>query len=259
VSVQATYDRFAPFYDAFTAHHRYDEWTATLEALARRHGLAGNRLLDVACGTGKSFLPYLERGYEVTACDVSPGMLEIAAAKAGGRADLVVADMKELPRLGSFDLVACIDDAVNHLLAHDELVAALAGLRRNLAPGGVVVFDTNTLMAYRSFYSRITVVPEEAQVLVWEGCETPDFEAGGLARASLAALRRGDDGWWTRTEIEVPQRHYGEQEVRDALRAAGLECAGVYGMHLDGSTDVGFDEMANSKAVYIARHGAPEQ
>src|SRR6266542_6880644 len=93
---RAAYDRFAPHYDAFTAHHDYDTWTTTLEDLARSCGLRGRRLLDVACGTGKSFLPYLDRGYEVCACDISPAMLERAAEQAGDRARLEVCDMRDL-------------------------------------------------------------------------------------------------------------------------------------------------------------------
>src|SRR5919107_5351046 len=91
---RAAYDAFAPYYDRFTAHHDYDLWTSELLALAERHGLAGRRLLDVGCGTGKSFLPYLERGWAVTACDISPAMLTRAAAKAGGRVELAVADAR---------------------------------------------------------------------------------------------------------------------------------------------------------------------
>src|SRR5919109_3887558 len=115
------YEAMAASYDAFTAHHRYDEWTATLEELAREAGLRGRRLLDVACGTGKSFLPFLERGYDVTACDLSPAMAAIAARKAGGRARVEVHDMRSLPRLGAFDLVCCLDDAANYLHEPAEL------------------------------------------------------------------------------------------------------------------------------------------
>jgi ubiquinone/menaquinone biosynthesis C-methylase UbiE len=79
------YDIFAPHYDAFTAHHDYEAWTTSLEALARDAGLRGNRMLDLACGTGKSFLPFLECGYDVTAGDVSSAMLAVAAERSQGR------------------------------------------------------------------------------------------------------------------------------------------------------------------------------
>jgi SAM-dependent methyltransferase len=71
-------------------------------------------VLDVACGTGKSFRPLLRRGYEVTGCDISPPMLEQAPAGAPG-VRLVPADMRALPDLGAFDLVTCLDDALNYL------------------------------------------------------------------------------------------------------------------------------------------------
>src|SRR4051812_41635818 len=113
---RATYDAFAEHYDLFTAHHDYDDWTATIEALARTHGLRGRRLLDVACGTGKSFLPFAPRGYGVTACDIPDAMVAAAARKARGGVRLAIHDMGDLPRLGAFDLVTCLDDAFNYLL-----------------------------------------------------------------------------------------------------------------------------------------------
>jgi SAM-dependent methyltransferase len=251
------YDAFAPFYDDFTAHHDYDDWTATLERLARECGLRGDRLLDVACGTGKSFLPFLARGFSVTACDLSPAMVALARRKAAGRARVLVADMRALPALGAFDLVTVLDDAVNYLLDEAELVAALHGLRRQLAPGGVLVFDANTLLCYRSFFASTTVVQSERRVQIWEGRSSSELAHGGLAEAEHVALERRPDGWWDRTTSLHRQRHHTEATVRDALERAVLRLASVHGMHLDGSVDDGVDELANSKAVYIARAGEP--
>jgi SAM-dependent methyltransferase len=250
---RAAYDAFAPAYDRFTAHHRYEPWTATLEGLARDAGLDGRRLLDVACGTGKSFLPFLARGYEVMACDVSPAMAALAAEKARGLARVEVHDMRALPRLGEFDLVCCLDDSVNYLDSPDELVAAFTGMRRNLAPGGVLVFDVNTLATYRSFFAAITVVQAEGEVLVWDGRAPADLGAGGLAEATLEALVASADGTWSRTCSHHRQRHHPERVVASALEAAGLRVAGHYGMHLDGSVTDALDELLNSKAVYVAR------
>jgi SAM-dependent methyltransferase len=250
---RATYDAFAPHYDDFTAHHDYETWTTTLEGLARECGLRGRRLLDVACGTGKSFLPYLDRGYEVCGCDISPAMLEAASAKAGDRARLEVCDMRDLPRLGSFDFVCCIDDAVNYLLAYDELVAAFTGFARNLAPGGVVLFDVNSVATYRTFFGSMTVLMSDDRVLVWDGHASESFGAGDLAQSTLEALNRRDDGTWWRERCVHHQRHHAHATVQSALRRAGLQPVAVRGMRLDGTVTETFDELENSKAVYVAR------
>jgi SAM-dependent methyltransferase len=250
---RAAYDAFAPHYDAFTAHHDYDAWTSTLEGLARSCGLRGRRLLDVGCGTGKSFLPYLDRGYEVCACDISPAMLEVAAEKAGDRARLEVCDMRDLPHLGSFDFVCCIDDAVNYLLGYDDLVSTLRGLARNLAPGGVVLFDVNSVVTYRTFFASMSVVIGEDRVLVWEGHAGESFGAGDLAKATLEALNRRGDGTWWRERSAHHQRHHAHATVQSALRRAGLQPVAVRGMRLDGTMTDSFDELENSKAVYVAR------
>jgi SAM-dependent methyltransferase len=253
VTTEETYDAFAPFYDDFTADHDYDGWTADIEELARRHGLSGRRLLDVACGTGKSFLPYLERGYEVCGCDISAAMLEVAAAKAGGRARLEVCDMRDLPRLGEFDIVSCVDDAVNYLLSPDELVAAFSGFVRNLAPGGVVLFDVNSVATYRTFFATMSVVVGERRVVVWDGHGAASFGAGHLTSATVEALNRRDDGTWFRERNVHHQRHHPQATIERALRRGGLQPVAVRGMHLDGRLTAGFDELVNSKAVYVAR------
>jgi SAM-dependent methyltransferase len=252
------YDAFAPHYDVFTAHHDYELWMGTLEGLAQQMGLRGRRLLDVACGTGKSFEPFLACGYDVTAADVSPRMLREAERRARGRARLVCRDMRDLPRLGEFDLVCCIDDAINYLDTPEELEATLAGLERNLAADGVVVFDANTLLAYRSFFATATVVRDVDSVLVWDGQTDADIGPGAPCRAELLAFERGTDGDWTCATSTHFQRHHPYDVVAAALASVGLTSVRTYGMHTDGSVDEGFDELGNSKAVYVARRGAPE-
>jgi ubiquinone/menaquinone biosynthesis C-methylase UbiE len=85
------HDRIREYWDADA--HTYDETRShsisdTLEAAAWRQALAetlpapGSRVLDVGAGTGALSLLAAEIGYEVTALDLSPGML--------GRAELKV-------------------------------------------------------------------------------------------------------------------------------------------------------------------------
>jgi len=247
-----TYDGMAEVYDRFTAHHDYEAWTATLEGLARAHGLTGRRLLDVGCGTGKSFLPFLARGYDVVACDISPAMAAIAAAKAPG-VPVGVHDARTLPVLGSFDLVCCLDDCLNHLLSADELAAALASMAANLAPAGLLLFDVNTLATYRGFFAGATVVEDDAATIVWTGGTDPALDAGGRASARLTAFTPDGAGRWARLDAVHVQRHHPEPVVRAALQTAGLECVAVCGHGLDGVPHDGVDELEDTKAVYLAR------
>src|SRR5215216_269193 len=110
------------------------------DVLAREHGAAGHRALDVACGTGKSLEALLELGYDAVGCDGSPGMAGVARDKLAGRAEVFVADMCSLPVYGAFDLVTCLDDAINHLPSPELVIAALRAMGDNLAPGGLLAF-----------------------------------------------------------------------------------------------------------------------
>jgi SAM-dependent methyltransferase len=249
---RVAYEVLSDSYDLLTTDHDYANWTLSLERLARAAGLTGRRLLDVACGTGKSFLPFLERGFEVTACDISPRMVEAARAKAGDRVTLSVQDMRELPVLGAFDLVLCLDDAANYLLEPGELPAALAGMARNLAPGGVAIWDLNTIAMYRGFYAGLSVVPREDRVLIWRGDVPRPAQVGERVRASLEILSRDADGAWQRAESVHLQRHHPEPVVRGAVAGAGLRLAGVHGMTTDGTIHDGLDELAHTKAIYVA-------
>lgn len=256
---ERAYEAIAPVYDDFTAHHNYEVWLGNLLPELRRHGLRGRRLLDVGCGTGKSFLPMLERGWEVTACDISASMLELARAKAGDAVRLFVADMRELPRYGEFDLVWALDDAVNYLLSAEELGQALSGMRRNLAPGGLLMFDVNTLRAYRTFFAETEVVETPAARLVWRGQASADAPPGSICAARFEVEANGaggETGGAPRVETHLHrQRHFPEAEVLAVIEGAGLDCLDVFGHGHDAVLKQPLDELVHTKAVYIARRG----
>lgn len=241
-----TYDAFAGSYDEFNHAYMYERWTARLLERAEATGLSGNRLLDVGCGTGLSFVPMLERGWRVSGCDISPQMLERARAKVGGREDveLAIADMRELPLLGEFDLIWAVNDALNYLLSVAEFEATMRGMQRNLAPGGRIVFDVNTLTAYRDFWSGEHVIEHGDKRFLWRGGEAAEVSSGAFYEA-----RFGGDG-----EAHVHrQRHFPPAEVLAAIEAAGLRCLDLSAT-VDGSLDDELDEDLHSKAVYVCAH-----
>jgi SAM-dependent methyltransferase len=242
-----TYDTYAPAYEDFNHGYMYERWTGRLLGTAEAAGLRGDRLLDIACGTGLSFVTMLERGWKVTGCDISPAMLEIAKERFGDRAELFVADMRELPDIGEFDLIWAVNDPLNYLLSVEELAATLDGMRRNLAPGGIALFDINTLVTYRTFFSKEIVVNQNGRQLVWQGKLSPEEVAPGVfAEASFEEV--GADG----SAHLHRQRHFSRAEVEAAFEEVGLECIVVYGEQ-DGALSEGLDEDLHTKAVYLSR------
>jgi len=240
------YEAFALVYDEFNASNDYEMWLgrALLPEL-RKHGFKeGGKALDVGCGTGRAFRPLLRRGWRVTGLDLSPAMLELAAREGGEDVPLRVADMRELPRLGDFDLVLSLNDSVNYLLGEEDLVLALAGMGANLAEGGLLIFDVNSGSTYSHGYSEVREVEHEGSRWVWSG-------RGEVSPFVFESEITGD-------RLAEPIRHLerfrSEGEVLEAMRAAGIEPLAVLGMsEADGEVvlTVPPDEDRDYKLVFI--------
>ena len=250
-STARAYDVIAPAYDLLTAGYAYGRWIAAIDGLAHDHGVRGRRALDVACGTGNALAALLALGYEATGCDLSPGMLAVARRKVGDRAELVEADMCALPVLGAFDLVTCLDDAVNHLPSRALVVAALRAMGANLAPGGLLAFDVNTLAAYRHAGDRI--VDGEDRMVLWHGRPARLTAPGGGAVVAMDVLSRRSDGLWRRSRARWRHWHHPPEVVRGAVAAAGLELVHAYGQSAGARLEPVPDEERHTKALLLCR------
>jgi SAM-dependent methyltransferase len=246
------YEVFAPFYDGFAAHSDYEKWTDEVLAMLASHGLRGHALLDLACGTGNSFVPFMSRGFRVTGCDASPSMLAEAALKAPD-AELLRCDLRTLPTLGAFDLVTCFDDSLNYLLGEDELAAAFAGIEANLSAGGLAMFDLNSLLAYRTTFAGDSVSERDGTIFAWRGSSTRDAEPGSAAEARIDVFAPAGDGLYSRITTRHAQRHFPRERVEALLAAAGLECISVHGVLEDCSLVEPADEAQQPKVLYTAR------
>jgi SAM-dependent methyltransferase len=246
------YDVLAPAYDLLTAGYAYAPWLRSIDALARSNGLSGRRALDVACGTGKSLEALLDLDYDAIGCDASPGMAAVARAKLGARAAVRVADMCDLPVCGSFDLVTCLDDALNHLPSAADVVRALRAMGANLTPGGLLAFDVNTLAAYRDVADRI--VEDGDRIVLWHGAPARLDAPGGRAEVAMDVLSRDGDGLWRRASASWGHWHYPLDAIPGLVARAGLDVVAVRGQRAGGVLEPDADEDRHAKALFLVRH-----
>jgi SAM-dependent methyltransferase len=248
----AVYDTLADAYDALTAGYCHERWLSELERLALNLGLVGRRVLDIACGTGKSFLPLLGRGYEVSACDISPAMVHQARLKAP-EADVFVADMRSLGSVGSFDLVTCLDDALNYLTDEEEMLMALRGVRENLAPCGIALWDLNSLCMYRTAFASDWVCERDGFFIAWQGAATGKFAPAAIAEATVDVFTLGRGREWKRRRSTHRQRHWSVAAIAEIAARAGLQLVEVRGQHRGARLDQSVDEELHTKIVFVAR------
>lgn len=157
--VQDMFDKLAPRYDLLNTLMTggiVNYWRKiTTEAIAPK---PGERILDLAAGTGTSSVPLADAGAKVTACDMSHGMLA-EGRKRYPQLDFVYGDAHELPfEDDTFDAVT-ISYGLRNI---DDTEKALSELRRVTKPGGRIVvaeFSTPTVapikVAYQQFLPRV--------------------------------------------------------------------------------------------------------
>jgi 2-polyprenyl-3-methyl-5-hydroxy-6-metoxy-1,4-benzoquinol methylase len=115
--------------------------------LVARHRPPPGRLLDVGCAAGFALTALRARGYDVHGVELSAEMAALArkrlGAPGGADADTIVhcGVLEEGLFGGRFDVITMFD-VVEHV---EDPIAFLATARRMLAPGGVVVFETQNV------------------------------------------------------------------------------------------------------------------
>ncbi len=118
-----------------------DQTAAEVErALAMLGASGGERVLDLACGTGRHSLELASRGFSVVGVDISPDLLAVAesdAAEQSADATFVQADLRELDFHEEFDLVLSLNDgAIGYFETEEENRRSFAVIAEALRSGG---------------------------------------------------------------------------------------------------------------------------
>lgn len=138
--------------------------------------LPPGRALDLGCGEGADAMWLAERGWQVTAVDISQTALDRAAAEATARGLSIDAQRHDLPDTfpaGQFDLVSA---QFFHSDVDKDRPRTLRRAAEAVAPGGVLL------------------IVDHGAAPPWAGDHVHDFEFPS-AREVVESLQLADDQW----------------------------------------------------------------
>jgi SAM-dependent methyltransferase len=241
------YSKYAGLYDDLGQEQFALYLLALVETVVQRHHLQVQTVLDVPCGTGAACVALARMGYRVVGVDGSAEMLRIAKQKAEGAGVDIELRRQDMTRLRldlTADLVLSLYDSINYLLTIEELESAFGGIAAALSPGGLFIFDVNTVRCLETEWGN-QVVEERAKLSSLIHLYSYDAETR-IGTLELVGVRSGPDGIERFREIHH-ERGYRYAEVAGALARCGLEIREAYSF-----PDLSAPDDSASRLIFVA-------
>ena len=223
------YTGFAAVYDTFMDNIPYEEWAAYIRKRLVQYDIRDGLLLDLGCGTGTLTEIMAQNGYDMIGVDVSEEMLEIAMDKriASGHDILyLLQDMREFELYGTVRAVISVCDSLNYITEEEELCEVFRLVNNYLDPGGIFLFDMNTVHKYRDILGETTIAENRDEgSFIWENSYDPE---NGINIYELAVFLPREDGLYEKCEELHCQKAYEQSEIEALIAEAGMELVAVY-------------------------------
>jgi SAM-dependent methyltransferase len=156
---ETAYDSIAPWYDLwYKDHWCSDQPFKTIRRIMSQHferDLSKLQVLDAACGTGNTYITFKRKGFDITGCDASMGMLAKAATNChtmgldrNGILSVPInwtdgGSYKQHFGDAAFDVIVVTANSLCHVPStSDYMGSALNNFHSLLRPGGILIVDT---------------------------------------------------------------------------------------------------------------------
>jgi len=242
------FDRGARFYELFSnARGRLErEGPFLLELLNQS---TGNRVADLACGTGLHALFFAKRGAHVHAYDLNRGMIE-QAQRERHHPDVsyAVHDMRD-PVPETFDLVVCLGNSLSLLDGPEDLQKTFANVHAMLESGGMFLFQVinYALPANQKARTRVEERIIDDVNVVAVKCLAPH---GNRTYLTLTYFSDSSEGTETVSESAV-LTNLSLQDLTTAAEAAGLAVTHTLG----GFDRQPFDPGQSNDCILVCERG----
>lgn len=224
------YTSFAAVYDTFMDNIPYDEWGEYLKSLLREYGVQEGLVLELGCGTGNMTEILAESGYDMIGVDNAEEMLEIAMEKrtqSGQDILYLQQDMREFELYGTVKAIVSVCDSINYILEEEDLLQVFRLANNYLDPGGVLVFDFNTVYKYQEILGDQTIAENRDECsFIWDNYY---YEEEKINEYELSLFIREEDSDLYRKYQETHfQKAYDLETIRQLVIQSGLEYITAY-------------------------------
>lgn len=251
------YRDFAYLYDELMEGTPYEAWCDRIVGLIVKYGVSKpvrrglpeeearkmamrleserDLVVDLGCGTGTLTRLLYQKGYDMIGIDSSEEMLNVAMRKkeeSGAEILYLLQDMRELELYSTAGTVVSVCDTLNYLLEEEELLEVFRLVENYLYPGGLFIFDFNTVYKYEQVIGNTTIAENREDCsFIWENFYDPDEE---LNEYDLTFFVRQEDGLFRRFTETHLQRGYTAEKMAALLKEAGLEIVEMRDSDTDG-------------------------
>ena len=248
--MDTTYSKFALVYDNLMDNIPYDEWTSYLKKLLDDYDIKEGIIAELGCGTGNITERLTEYGYDMIGIDNSPEMLDIAMQKGAANKSsslYLCQDMREFELYGTVRAVISLCDSINYITDKDDLVTIMRLVNNYLDPGGLFIFDFNTLHYYRDVVADNTIAEDRDDIsFIWDNYFDEDTNINELALSLFVKDKESesDDIYKKYSELHL-QKAYTLDEIKEAIAASGLEFITAFNAFTSDTPD------EDSERIYI--------
>jgi len=269
------YTDFAKVYDTFMDETPYDVWGDFVSTLIDKYGVSKpakgsqeektkaystkedsedalneekNLVVELGCGTGSFTQVMKSRGYDIMGIDMSPEMLNLArqkSADAGMNIMYLEQDMRELDLYCTAGTIISVCDSVNYVLEDEEIIETFKLVNNFLYPGGVFIFDFNTLHKYRDVIGDTTIAENREDCsFIWDNYYDDESHINEYDLTIFAKVDAQKELFARSVETHY-QRGYTLDEMKSFVEAAGL----VFIIAIDADTHESPSD--DSERIYI--------
>lgn len=218
------YTNFAKVYDLFMDNVPYDKWVERIRDILHKENIFDGLICDLGCGTGAITERLANIGYDMIGIDNSYDMLDIAMEKkyASGNDILYLCqDMREFELYGTVRAIVSGCDSLNYIQDLSGLEEVFSLVNNYLDPGGLFIFDMNTVYKYQNILGENTFAEVRDQAaFIWENTYDNNKR---INEYDLNLFIKLENDIYKRFEERHVQRAYTFDEIVSAINSSNMQ------------------------------------